>query len=145
MSIRLSPELRYIIGEFELSAMEKLSVLNLVKLLKNRDITLNMEEAHFATEFINCIVDLSSKLEYQNLLLKPTLDFEEASRYLRLSQSHLYKLTSLRQVPHYCPQGKKLYFNREELDKWLLRNRRITKEEIDIAATDYVIRNKRRK
>lgn len=73
------------------------------------------------------------------------LDFEEASRYLRLSESHLYKLTSLRQVPHYCPQGKKLYFDREELDWWLLRNRRVTKYEIDIATTDYIIRNKRLK
>lgn len=123
--------------------MEKLSAARLVKLLKNRDITLNMEEAQFATDLINCIVDLSRKLDEQNLVFKTTLDFEEAARYLRVSESHLYRLTSKKQIPHFCPQGKKLYFNREELDRWLLRNRQEAKDDIESAASDYIIRNKR--
>jgi hypothetical protein len=57
----------------------------------------------------------------------------------------LYKLTSTKHIPHFCPQGKKLYFKREELDTWLQRNRKAAKNEIDQMAIDYVIRNKRKK
>lgn len=35
----------------------------------------------------------------------------------------LYKLTAAKEVPHYKPRGKMLYFNREEIDKWLLQNK----------------------
>jgi excisionase family DNA binding protein len=75
----------------------------------------------------------------QNLILKNVLNFSEASRYLELSHSHLYKLTSSASVPYYKPNGKKLYFKREELDAWLLRNRSETQEEIDRKAADYLI------
>jgi hypothetical protein len=47
-------------------------------------------------------------------------------------------------IPHFCPQGKKLYFRRDELDTWLQRNRQSSTDEIDQAATNYLIRNKRK-
>ena len=75
----------------------------------------------------------------QNLILKNVLNFNEAARYLELSHSHLYKLTSAGNIPFYKPNGKKLYFNRAELDTWLLRNRNSTQEEIDQKAADYLI------
>src|SRR5690625_3404971 len=76
----------------------------------------------------------------QNIILKNVLSFNEASHYLELSQSHLYKLTSTGNIPHYKPNGKKIYFNREELDQWLLRNRNTTQEEIDKQAADDLIK-----
>lgn len=80
----------------------------------------------------------------QNLVRKDVLNFNEACEYLELSQSHLYKLTSSKSVPHFCPQGKKLYFNRVQLDEWLQRNKQSTTDEIEKQAADYVIKNKRR-
>lgn len=53
---------------------------------------------------------------------KDVLNLKEACQYLDISASHLYKLTSTRQIPHFCPQGKKLYFEREALKEWLTRN-----------------------
>jgi excisionase family DNA binding protein len=53
---------------------------------------------------------------------KEVLNLKEACQYLDISASHLYKLTSTRQIPHFCPQGKKLYFEREALKEWLTRN-----------------------
>ena len=88
--------------------------------------------------------NIEKMLSEQNLLKKDVLNFSEACQYLDISESHLYKLTSQKQVPHFCPQGKKLYFNRQELDKWLQRNRQTTTDEIDQQASDYVINNKRR-
>lgn len=89
--------------------------------------------------------EIANKLDEQNLLQKTVLNFNEACKYLNVSSSHLYKLTSTKHIPHYCPQGKKLYFKREELDSWLQRNRQLSADEIDQMATDYVIRNKRSK
>ncbi len=83
------------------------------------------------------------KLDEQNLLQKSVLNFSEACRYLEISASHLYKLTSTRQIPHFCPQGKKLYFNRTELDTWLQRNRHNSTDEIDKEATDYINTHRR--
>jgi excisionase family DNA binding protein len=90
------------------------------------------------------LTQINQKLDEQALLQKVVLNFNEAARYLDISESHLYKLTSTKQIPHFCPQGKRLYFNRQELDEWLQRNRHSSKVEIEQAATDYIIRNRRR-
>jgi excisionase family DNA binding protein len=85
--------------------------------------------------------DINAKLELlmsSILVSKNVLCFEEAARYLGFAESYLYKLTSLQQVPFYKPLGKKLYFKREELDAWLLRNRAKTIDEINTAAADHV-------
>jgi excisionase family DNA binding protein len=91
------------------------------------------------------LTEIANKLDEQNLLQKTVLNFNEACKYLDVSPSHLYKLTSTKQIPHFCPQGKKLYFKREELDNWLQRNRQSTADEMDQAASDNMIRNKRSK
>jgi excisionase family DNA binding protein len=86
---------------------------------------------------------LEQKIEEQNLLKKEVLNFNDACSYLDISASHLYKLTSQKLIPHFCPQGKKLYFNRIELDEWLQRNRQSSTDEIEKAAANYLIQNKR--
>ncbi len=88
--------------------------------------------------------NIEKMLSEQNLLKKEVLNFSEACQYLDISESHLYKLTSRKQVPHFCPQGKKLYFNRQELDQWLQTNRKNTTEEVEREATDYILNNRRR-
>ena len=54
--------------------------------------------------------------------IKEVLTTAEASAYLGLSESYIYKLTSLKQIPHYKPNGKLVYFNRKELCEWAMRN-----------------------
>lgn len=72
------------------------------------------------------------------ILQKSVLSFEEACIYLNLSDSHLYKLTSARKIPCYRPEGKKLYFKKNEMDDWMLRNRQSTTDEIEMKASNYV-------
>ena len=91
------------------------------------------------------LTEIAEKLTEQNLFQKTVLNFNEACAYLDLSQSHLYKLTSARHIPHFCPQGKKLYFRRDELDTWLLRNRQLTNEELQETAADSFTRVTRAK
>lgn len=89
------------------------------------------------------LTQIAEKLNEQNMLQKTVLNFLEACEYLDLSQSHLYKLTSARHIPHFCPQGKKLYFRRDELDLWLQRNRQLTNDELEEVATENFTRVKR--
>lgn len=88
--------------------------------------------------------EIASKLDEQNLLQKTVLNFNEACKYIDASPSHLYKLTSTRKIPHFCPQGKKLYFKRIELDDWLQRNRQLTVLENEQQAAENLVKSNRR-
>lgn len=92
----------------------------------------------------NAILEKLQQLEKlitsNNLLQKPVLNFQEASQYLEVSSSHLYKLTSKRAIPHFCPNGKKLYFKREELNDYLLRNKQLSTDEIEQKTEGYLSR-----
>jgi len=80
----------------------------------------------------------------ESLLLtqKTVLNFEEAAVYTGISKSYLYKLSCSGGIPCYKPNGKTLFFNRLELDQWLLRNRKATNAEIEAKAETFVTINK---
>ncbi|MEO1486993.1 MAG: helix-turn-helix domain-containing protein [Bacteroidota bacterium] len=67
--------------------------------------------------------------------LKPILNLDEASRYCGLSKSRMYQHTAKKKIPHYKPEGKLIYFKREDLDNWLLSNKVLTKEQVKGMAT----------
>jgi excisionase family DNA binding protein len=94
-------------------------------------------------EIIVRLENLERLIESQGINSKEVLNFNEACHYLELSQSHMYKLTSLGSIPFYKPNGKKLYFKRTELNTWLLRNRNSTQEELEKQAADYLIKKGR--
>ena len=50
-------------------------------------------------------------------------DLDSAAKYLEISKSHLYQLTSKNLIAHYKPAGKKIYFDKADLDEYLRRNR----------------------
>ena len=49
------------------------------------------------------IEDRVSELEQMVFTVKNILSFDEASKFLNLSKSYLYKLTSGNLIPHYKP------------------------------------------
>ena len=124
--------------------MEKLSTEKVIEILERNGVTITAEEADYFIDFLNNISELAIKIDELKILQKTVLNFEEACSYLSISQSHLYKLTSRKLIPHFCPQGKKLYFKRDEIDTWLLRNRKFSKEEIENEAINYIIRSRRK-
>lgn len=91
-------------------------------------------------KIIERLESIEKLLIEQQTLQKQVLNFNETCKYLELSQSHLYKLTSTGAIPHYKPNGKKIYFHRQELDQWLLRNRMDSQDEIEQQAADYLIK-----
>lgn len=66
-------------------------------------------------------------------------NLNQASEYVSLSKSAIYKKTSERNIPHF-KKGKKLYFKRSELDVWLTENKISTNAEIEMQATNYILR-----
>lgn len=85
--------------------------------------------------------DLADKIELLAAIVitaKPVLNMQEAAIYTGLKESYLYKLTSTQEIPHFKPRGKMLYFNRVELDEWMLQNRVKSSREIDNEANSRV-------
>lgn len=53
---------------------------------------------------------------------KRVLTFDEAVEFTGYARSYLYKLTSSGVIPHSKPNGKRIFFDREKLEAWLLGN-----------------------
>ena len=82
------------------------------------------------------------ELEQMLFLTKNVLSFDEASKFLNLSKSYLYKLTSGNLIPHYKPQGKMLYFEKVELEAWLRQNPIKTQAQIEQEEQKYILNNR---
>lgn len=68
---------------------------------------------------------------------KKVLSTPEAAAYMNCSLSYLYKLTMQGKIPFSRPLGKMMYFNREELEQWLMSNRQSTAAELQDSALKY--------
>ncbi|MBU1099808.1 MAG: helix-turn-helix domain-containing protein [Bacteroidetes bacterium] len=77
----------------------------------------------------------------ENNFEKP-LTLIEAAAFIGVSKSCLYKMTHKNQITYYKPNGKMIYFTREELTNWVLRNRIQTKDELEARAVEHVTNNK---
>ena len=87
------------------------------------------------------IEDLKVKIEnIEKLFLtqKNVLNFSELKLYTNLSESYLYELTSSGGIPCYKPNGKHLYFKKQEIEDWMLRNRKAKNIEIDNLANSHI-------
>ena len=93
-------------------------------------------------EVTKSIEERIEELESLVYTTKNVLSFDEASKYLNLSKSYLYKLTSAQQIPHYKPQGKMIYFEKDALEAWLRQNPVKTQAQIDQEASHYVLTHK---
>lgn len=82
-------------------------------------------------------------IKIENLLSfqKKALTLNEAIEYTGIKKSYMYKLTSTHKIPYYKPNGKSIYFDRLELEKWLLSNRIKTNAEVETEALTYIIKH----
>ena len=87
--------------------------------------------------------ELDAIKRYSLLAAKNVLDFNDAVLLTGLSKSHLYKLTCTRQIPHYKPNGKYVYFDRGEIEDWMRQNRVNTQTEAEQQAIAHVVRSGR--
>lgn len=89
-------------------------------------------------EHLQSIDDRLRSIETLLQSQKTVLNFEEVAAYTGLSKSYLYKLTSSGGIPCFKPQGKHIYFNKQEIDSWLMQNRKPTTRELDSKAATFV-------
>jgi excisionase family DNA binding protein len=89
----------------------------------------------------NDLTNLDSRLDrIERLVLRigtqesGPLDLAAAAKYLGISKSHLYQLTSKALIGHFKPAGKKIYFDKSDLDAYLTRKRVVPPWELNRAA-----------
>ncbi|PWI29775.1 DNA-binding protein [Flavobacteriaceae bacterium LYZ1037] len=92
-------------------------------------------------EFIqNEIKEIKELLLALNIQQKEILTVEDATVYLQLSKSCLFKMTSKKEIPFYKPGGKKIYFKKSELDEWIFNGKVLSNDELDTDVDDYLSR-----
>lgn len=99
--------------------------------IENEDISQN--------EIRTKLKSIEQLITSQSLMNKSIFNIDEVATYTGLSKLYLYKLTSKNGIPHYKPNGKNIFFKKEEIDNWLLRNRQSTNEEIEAEAINYAV------
>lgn len=65
------------------------------------------------------------------------LSFEQGCEYLGYKKSYVYKMTASGILPFSKPNGKKIFFEREKLEAWMLSNASKSHEERQIDAATY--------
>jgi prophage regulatory protein len=70
------------------------------------------------------------KFDELKIITKPFLSVEELASYIGVKVSYIYKMTHNREIPHYKPGGKMIYFDRKEIDECVLSQRVATADEI---------------
>lgn len=88
----------------------------------------------------NELKEIKELLRKYTIQQKEILTIEEASEFLGLSVSRLYKMTSNKEIPHYKPGGKKIYLNRNEIEGWILNSRVASIYEFDEKLDSYLSR-----
>lgn len=89
-------------------------------------------------EILKELDDRLRNIETLLLSQKTVFNLEQLAAYTGQSKSHIYKLTSTGGIPCYKPQGKHIYFNKQEIDQWLMQGRKSTTSEIEEAAINFV-------
>ena len=72
--------------------------------------------------FLNQIFMATNNFEIMNI--------SQLSEYIKLDKQTIYGLTSNREIPFTKPTGK-LLFIKSDIDKWLMDNRRPTRDELN--------------
>lgn len=71
---------------------------------------------------IDEMIKYIEKLEQCVFFSKDIFSVAEAAAYLHVSKPQIYKLTSENTLPSYKPNGKMMYFAKEDLNEWVMTN-----------------------
>jgi excisionase family DNA binding protein len=87
---------------------------------------------------------LLAKENYKDESNEQFLNINQAATMLTLAVNTIYSKVHNRQIP-YFKQGKRLYFSRSELIKWIASTRQFTTPEIQDSCEDLFISKHKRK
>ncbi|MBC7523673.1 MAG: helix-turn-helix domain-containing protein [Flavobacterium sp.] len=83
---------------------------------------------------LNCISDIPDSNQIMNI--------SEVATYIKVAKTTIYGMTHRNTIPHY-KNGKKLYFKKSEIDKWIFSKRIKTNLDIENEAMEYIRKNPR--
>lgn len=83
------------------------------------------------------------RIETLLLSKKRVLTIPEASAYSGIKESYLYKLTAAGKITHSKPGGKCVYFDIEDLNTYLLSNKKLAPAYLSKVALSYANKNRR--
>lgn len=69
---------------------------------------------------------------------KTIFNLNDLAEYTGISKSYLYKLTHLHKIPFSKPFGKLIFFDKNEIDQWLLSNKQKTEDQLEVEANTFV-------
>ena len=75
--------------------------------------------------------------------LPELMSIKMVAEYIHLSVPTVYGLVSKQTIPHY-KRGNRLYFKREDIEKWISEGRRSTMREVEDSVGDFTIRRRRK-
>ena len=84
------------------------------------------------------VYDFISNANNQNNDIENFLNTNEASLYLDISKSYLYKLTMEKTLNFYKPNGKKIYFKKIDLDNYLNSKKSKSINDLELEANRYI-------
>ena len=73
---------------------------------------------------------------------KQILTVEDLINYTGFSRSYIYKLVHNNILTYYKPNGKTLFFQKKEIDSFLLNNKSESNAQTKQRAVDYVVKSK---
>jgi excisionase family DNA binding protein len=68
------------------------------------------------------------------------MNISEVAAYIKLAKANVYNLTHRNTIPHY-KNGKRLYFKKEKIEKWIFYNKIKTSEDIKKETLEYLCKN----
>ena len=84
------------------------------------------------------IIDKLNKLETLSVSsVKQILTVEDLINYTGFSRSYIYKLVHKNIIPYSKPNGKTLFFQKNEIDSFLLQNKSASVSQLEQKAYNY--------
>ena len=94
---------------------------------QQKSVQMDSELAKYVAELEKRVRNLEDKFDSG----KEVLTLQEAAQYMGIARSSLYKMTSNQTIPFYRPNGKLIFFERDDILTWIRRNRVFSTEEIE--------------
>lgn len=102
------------------------------------------EFSAFKNQIIHQQRELKEAIGLNLIQQKEMLNVQELSDYIGMSTSSIYKLVYNNIIPFYKPNGKILYFDREEINTWLRQNKSQSISQLEQQALDYSLKNRKK-
>ena len=94
---------------------------------QQKSVQMDSDLAKYVAELEKRVRNLEDKFDSG----KEVLTLQEAAQYMGIARSSLYKMTSNQTIPFYRPNGKLIFFERDDILTWIRRNRVFSTEEIE--------------